>query len=191
MKITDMDIIRRYGACRQSGFTLVEMLTTLTVMITVLATGIPAMQRFLANQEMITSINRVASHLHLARSEAIKRGLRAVLCPSSDGENCLKSMQWQQGFILFADENANKKRDASEALLRQYHSNKKVPQIHITTTDGRRWVRYQSSGEAGGSNLTMTFCDTNHFIEPKAIIISNTGRPRVSTSKPNGEPLDC
>ena len=104
-----MDVTRLRNAYFQSGFTLTELLTTLTVMTAVLATGVPAMQNFLANQEMIASVNRVASHLHLARSEAIKRGLHAVLCPSSNGVSCLKSVQWQQGFILFADENATQR----------------------------------------------------------------------------------
>ncbi len=186
-----MDVTRLYKGHYHSGFSLIELLTTLVVSITVMAAGIPATQKFMANQKMITSVNAVASYLHLARSEAIKRGLRAVLCPSLDGEGCLDSVEWQRGFIVFADKNKNKKRDAGEELLRRFQPNRKEPQIRITTTEGRRWVRYQSTGEAPGSNLTITFCDGNDFVDPKAIIISNTGRPRISTTKPNGGPLDC
>jgi len=186
-----MDIFFCRRTCRQLGFTLVELLTTLIVMVTLMAAGVPAMQRFSASQKMMIAVNTVASHLHLARSEAIKRGLRAVLCPSLDGKTCLKSVQWQQGFILFADKNANTKRDAGEERLRWFQSTSQKPQIHITTTQGRRWIGYQSTGEAPGSNLTMTFCDSNGFVDPKAVIISRTGRPRVSTLKPDGAPLDC
>ncbi|MFC1602980.1 GspH/FimT family pseudopilin [Pseudomonadota bacterium] len=186
-----MDVACLHNADRQTGFTLVELMTTLVVMIMVIATGVPAMQKLFANQQMVSSVNTMASHLHLARSEAVKRGLRAVLCPSLDGETCLKSTQWQRGFILFADENANRKREAGEELLRIFQSNNKNPQIRITSTEGRRWVRYQAMGDAPGSNLTLTFCDSHDFVDPKAIIISNTGRPRISTAKPNGGPLDC
>ncbi len=186
-----MDITPLPSTYCQSGFTLVELITTLTVMVALLATGVPAMQKFSASQKMMVAVNTMASHLHLARSEAIKRGLRAVLCPSLDGESCSESMQWQQGFILFADENANKKRDTGEELLRQFKSNNKKPQIRVTTTDGRRRIGYQATGEAPGSNLTMTFCDTSDFVDPKAIIISSTGRPRISTLKPSGAPLGC
>ena len=186
-----MDVAHPRNAYRQSGFTLVELLTTLVVMITIIAAGVPAMQKFLASQYMVSAVNTVSSHLHLARSEAVKRGLRAVLCPSLDGESCVKSRQWQRGFILFADENANLKREAGEELLRRFQSNNKKSQIRITSTEGRRWIRYQATGEAPGSNLTITFCDTSDFVDPKAIIISNTGRPRISSSKPNGGSLDC
>jgi len=185
-----MDVARLRNADSQAGFTLIELLTTLVVMITVIAAGVPAMQRFSASQNMISAVNTVASHLHLARSEAVKRGVRAILCPSVDGRVCLKSTQWQQGFILFADENANRKREMDEELLRWFKPNSKKPQILITT--GRRqWVRYQSTGEAPGSTLTMTFCDANDLVEPKAIIISNTGRSRISTVNSKGGPLDC
>jgi type IV fimbrial biogenesis protein FimT len=190
MRIIDMDVVSLRKANSQVGFTLVELLTTLVVMIAVIVTGIPAMQKFSASQNMLAAVNTVASHLHLARSEAIKQGTRAVLCPSLDGETCLKSNQWQQGFILFADENANRERDSDEGLLRQFRSASKEPQILIKS--GRRqWVRYQATGEAPGSTLTITFCDANNLVEPKAIIISNTGRPRISTSNSKGGPLDC
>lgn len=185
-----MDVIHLRKIDRQAGFTLVELMTTLVVMITLIAAGVPAMQRFSASQNMIAAVNTVASHLHLARSEAIKRGLRAVLCPSLDGAACSKTTQWQRGFIVFADENANRKREADEELLRQFRPGSKESQILITTGN-RKWVRYQSTGEAPGSTLTMTFCDVSHLVEPKAIIISNTGRPRISTANSKGGPLDC
>jgi len=186
-----MDVTRLCSICRQSGFSLMELMTTLVVSIAVMLAGVPAMQKFMANQKMMTSVNMMASHLHLARSEAVKRGLRAVLCPSLDGETCLKSVQWQRGFILFADENANRRRDADEEVLRRFQPNSKEPQIHISTTKGRRWIRYQATGETPGSNLTITFCDSSDFVDPKAIIISNTGRPRMSTTNPAGGSLDC
>lgn len=191
MITTDMDISCRYKSRAQLGFSLIELATTLAVSITVIAAGLPAMQRFMANQQMAASMNAVASHLHLARSEAIKRGLRAVLCPSLDGESCLKSSEWQQGFILFADDNINKKRDAGEKLLRRFQPGEKKQHIRITSTDGRQQIRYQATGEAPGSNLTITFCDIGGTVDPKAIIISQTGRSRISTVKPNGGPLDC
>ncbi len=186
-----MDITRLYKSRSQFGFSLIELTTTLAVSITVIVAGLPAMQKLMASQQMVASMNTVTSHLHLARSEAIKRGLRAVLCPSLDGEGCLKSAEWQQGFILFADENRNKKRDAGEQLLRRFQPGNREQQIRITSTTGRQQIRYQATGEAPGSNLTITFCDTSGVVDPKAIIISQTGRPRISTVKPDGGLLDC
>ncbi len=186
-----MDIARLYKSRCQLGFSLVELITTLAVSSIVIAMGLPSMQQLMASQRMAASVNVLVSHLHLARSEAIKHGFHAVLCPSPDGEACIKSMQWQQGFILFVDKNVNRKRDPGEKLLRQFQPGSRGQQIRITTTTGRRWIRYQSTGLALGSNVTVTFCDSGGFVEPKAVIISNTGRPRISAEKPNGSPLVC
>lgn len=174
---------------RQSGFTLIETTVTLAVSLIILATGVPAFQMLTTGNRMSAEVNTMATHLHLARSEAIKRGLRAVLCPSTDGKTCLKSSGWQQGYILFTDNNANRTRDDGEAILRIHQPESQA--IRIRTTNGRKWIRYQSTGEAPGSNVTITFCDLNNKVNPKAIIISNTGRPRFSETKANGKPLSC
>jgi len=186
-----MDIACLYKGHCQSGFSLVELVTTLAVSSILITVGIPSMQQLMASQRMTASVNTVVSHLHLARSEAIKYGFHAVLCPSPDGDACIKSMQWQQGFILFVDENVNRKRDPGEKLLRWFQPGSRGQQIRISTTTGRRWIRYQSTGLALGSNVTITFCDSGGFVAPKAVIISNTGRPRISTEKPNGDSLVC
>ncbi len=184
-----MDSRPRGPASRQSGFSLVETITVLTVSLVILAAGVPAMRLISTSNRMSASVSTMASHLHLARSEAIKRGLRAVLCPSRDGRTCLSGSEWREGYILFADANANRKRDDGEELLRVHRPESRA--IRILTTNGRKWIRYQPTGEAPGSNVTITFCDPGRKIAPKAIIISNTGRPRFSTTKPNGDPLEC
>jgi hypothetical protein len=34
-------------------------------------------------------------------------------------------------------------------------------------------------------------CDINGTVSPKAVILSNSGRPRVSDTRPGGEALIC
>ncbi len=186
-----MDIACLRGKRRQRGLSLVELLTTLAVSAAVMALLFPSMQKLMAQQRMVAAVNGVLFHLRLARSEAIKRGLRTVLCPSRDGTRCVESHEWQQGFILFVDENRNRTRDAGETLLRGFHPTSREQPIRILSTRGRQQIRYQATGETPGSNLTMTFCDTGGVADPRAIVLSGTGRPRISAAKPDGAPLDC
>ncbi|VAX06879.1 Type IV fimbrial biogenesis protein FimT [hydrothermal vent metagenome] len=185
-----MDIPSSHHHMHQLGFTLIELLTTLSILLILLTVGLPSLQPVMANSKMTAAVNTMATHLNLARSEAVYRGIRTILCPSSDGTTCLNSTEWHQGFILFADNNANRIHEEEEKLLRIYTAVNQQ-QIHISTTNGRKWVRYQSTGAAPGSNLTMTFCDTRDHADPKALIISSTGRIRLSATKPSGAPLDC
>ncbi len=179
----------RINSRRPCGLTLVEMMTTLVVAGILLSTGIPEFRRMLASNRMISEINTLVAHLHLARSEAVKRGKRIVLCPSADAQQCLELPEWHRGYILFADDNGNRERDEHEPLIRVHAAD--APGILITSSASRRRISYHPDGSAPGSNLTLRFCETRNATPPKAVILSNTGRPRVSESGPDSRELDC
>lgn len=176
-----MDINARLLPSHQFGISALELLSTLSVSLILATAGIPAVQALSTSTQMTTAINGTVAQLHLARSEAITRNTRTVLCPSSDGQTCLDSFEWQQGFLLFVDNDEDEERDATEEILRSYQP--KTGAIKIVTSTGRRFIRYMPEGMAGFSNATFTFCDRNEKIEPKAAIISSTGRVRVSSTE--------
>jgi type IV fimbrial biogenesis protein FimT len=185
-----MDINRpKAGQRIQSGVTLVELVSTLAVATLLLATGIPEFKHILASNTLTREINTMVTHLHLARSEAVKRGKRVVLCPSSNGFKCLTGIDWSQGYLLFVDQNGNREFDETELRLRHHVTGRSKPRI--TSTAGRRSITYRPDGSATGSNLSLTFCPAQQRVSPKAVIVSNTGRPRVSGESANGSPLLC
>lgn len=175
---------------RAKGFSLLELLTVLTICLLLVIVGIPNMREFVARNLQQSEINTFITHFHLARSEAVKRATRTVLCPTDDSEICDGSNNWHSGFIIFVDDNANRHRDEDEALVRIYQDSFES-QISINSTHGRRRLTYQADGSSPGSNVTITFCNVDSIIDPKAIILSNTGRPRLSDTRPDGSPLNC
>ena len=172
----------------QSAFTLVELMITLTVAIIVLSVAIPS-YRTVAAGSITTAVNTMAAHLHLARSEAIKRGIQVILCPSTDGKTCLDGFEWQEGFMIYADVNENRKPDEKDRMLRFHQPDRR--RIRILTSTGRKKLIYKPSGMSPGSTATITVCDTTGYTKPRAIIVSNTGRPRLSDTHPDGGPLRC
>src|SRR5258708_6364989 len=58
-----------------------------------------------------------ASDLSLARTEAIRRAGRVVLCKSADGERCTSIGPWSQGWIAFDDADGNGVRGPDERIL--------------------------------------------------------------------------
>jgi type IV fimbrial biogenesis protein FimT len=172
-----------------SGFSIIEIITTLSIASVLLAIGIPSFQILTQSGRMTTAINTISTHLYLARSEAVKQGFNVVLCPSSDGLNCKDTMIWDEEIIMFADINKNGIKEAEENLLR--HINITSKSIRISTTTGRRKAIYDPKGFSMGKNVTFTFCDTNNKIDPKAVIVSNTGRARLSEHESDGSPLNC
>ena len=178
------------GTCRrQTALTLVELISTLAVVCILLAVGVPSVRTLSASSSVTTAVNSMTLHLHLARSEAVMRGVPVVLCPSTDGQSCLDSFEWQQGFILFVDENRNRSPDGSDTVLRFQQPDRH--RVRILTSVGRKRLIYQPSGMSPGSTATITICDLTATVNPKAIILSNPGRPRLSMTRPDGSPLHC
>lgn len=172
-----------------SGFTLIETIITLSIACILLAVAIPSFQTTIQSNRMSAAVYNFMTNLYLARSEAVNRGIGVVLCPSSDGESCANTIRWDDGFIMYVDNNKNRELDTNEQILKYIHID--YDSIHISSTSGRKKTLYNPSGYAFGYNLTFTFCEINNQIDPKAIIVSNIGRARVSHTKYDGSPLDC
>ncbi len=178
------------ATARSNGFSLIELTTTLAIAFILLAVAVPNLRQFFASNLQRSEINTLITHFHLARSEAIKQATRMVLCPSDDNDVCDGSFNWSGGLIIFADENANRRRDTGEAIIGVYQSGFES-QISINSTNSRRRLTYQPDGSSPGSNVTITFCNRDKIIDPKAVIISNSGRMRISERHPDGSPLSC
>ena len=177
---TPKDILR-------GGFTLIEAVIVVAMAVIIFTAVIPAWAGWALRQRLDTEVYALLADLHLARSEAIRRARRTVLCPSHDGEQCRSDPEWHRGWIVFADDNGNRRRDPNELVLRVHAAAAKG--ITITSNAHRLRLVYQASGLAPGTNMTFTFCAPHAL--PQAVILSNAGRPRQSDTRPGGGPLSC
>ena len=175
-------------ACRCTGYSMAEVLTTLAVAGVVVSSGVPAMQNFVHEQRLIAYVNELFGDLQLARSEAIKRVAQVTLCKSSNGSSCSTTSNWQDGWIVFADTNGNEAVDSGEAILRVRQALESGVTLRYGTS--YPYVYYKSDG-AAWPNATFTFCDTRGASHARAIIVWNTGRARVSSKSSSDGPLSC
>lgn len=160
--------------------TLIELLATLSVLAILLAIGVPAFNQFVVSNRLTAYTNDMLSTLTLARSEAIKRNSRVVLCKSADGETCAGAGGWNQGWIVFADPNNNASRDAGEPAVY------KMPALQNGyTLDGSAsissYVSYELQGGVTQAG-TFTLCPSAPATsgQGREIVISASGRPRES-----------
>jgi type IV fimbrial biogenesis protein FimT len=68
---------------RLSGFTLIELMVTLTVVAIMAGIGVPSFKSFIAGQKVKTASYDLMTSLMLARSEAVKRNTGVALTPDS------------------------------------------------------------------------------------------------------------
>lgn len=169
-----------------AGYTLVELLLVLAVASCLLVMAVPSMTSMLGAQKAASLATRFMASLHLARSEAIKRNGRAVVCKSSSGLTCTTTGGWEQGWIVFHDSNNNAALDGGEHIVLQHAGSASA--IRLTGNQPvSNYVSYASNGSAklvsGAFQAgTFTVCPLPASdIPARKIILSGTGRPRAQS----------
>jgi type IV fimbrial biogenesis protein FimT len=154
---------------------LIELMTALSVLAILIAWGLPSFRDWRLRAEMSARSRELLQALALARNEAISGSTRVALCPSSDGELCRQDGQWQDGFLVFPDHNANRRRDAAEPVM---HQGTLARHLLIRASLGRKLVIYQRNGGAYGCNVTLRIC-TRDLRYGARVIVANSGRART------------
>ncbi len=169
------------------GYSLYELVMTVGAMALVLSLGVPSFGRIVTEHRLRVGVDTLFHAIHLARKESIVRRREVTLCPSADGENCLSSFDWSAGFIMFVnrDRDSPAERDPGEPLIRQYSTSS-----HNQVVANRRSFSFRTTA-LRATNGTFILCDKARRGAARALIVSYTGRPRVSLVERFGKPRQC
>lgn len=164
---------------KQRGFTLVELVITIAIAGAVLTIGIPYFQETIRQNRLTAYTNQFVGALNLARSEAIKRGRRVVLCPSTDGAACAATGDYEQGWMVFADTDADNTVDVGEIIIRVFEKMPEGMTLQGSSAQIQSAVFYTPDGVSSvtaGNTDRWTVC--NHG-KAREITISTIGRITV------------
>lgn len=104
---------------QQTGFTLYELMITLTVVAIILGFGIPNLRNFTLNSRITGAANDLHAAFMMARTEAAHAKTNVTICASADPMGAAScGGTWEQGYVVFIDDDADQVRDAGEAILR-------------------------------------------------------------------------
>lgn len=156
------------------GFTLLELLVTLSLLIALITMGMPALSGLLERQRLDAAVDTLGRSLNLARQEAILHNQVVTLAPL--GSN------WTGDWVVFVDLNQNAELDAEETALRHIPAmlNLRV----VSNPPVSEYVRFNGRGETqllnGGFQAgRFTLCPRNQTTAARHVIINSVGRWRI------------
>lgn len=154
---------------KKNGFTLVEMMVTLTLISIVLAIGVPNFKNTVRNTQLTAQSNEFVAVMNYARSEAIKRGARVSVCasdPTITGNTAqtLCTGAWNKGWLMFTDPNGNCSIDTGEQSIRIHgglNVNTTFTAVKSIDSSAITCIGYNLSGNSTttDSDVNFTMCD--------------------------------
>lgn len=173
-----------------AGYSLIELLTALTVIAGLMAVTMPSMLDYVSRIRLRSAAEMLLQGFNLARASAVQRNSRVTLCKSSNGITCTDAEGWHSGWLIFQDENASGRIEQGEKVIyRQIGFSGQI--IIAGNVNVEEYVSYTPFGQAkllGGAFQagTFTVCPKEvGRIEGYQVLVAATGRARMAkaTSK--------
>jgi type IV fimbrial biogenesis protein FimT len=162
------------------GFTLIELIITLTIVGILTTIAAPSMTSFVQNNRLRTQVNDFVVDLNFARSEATKQKNNIVICTGTVGGGCDSTLSWQSGRLVFLDADNSSSWNAGDTILRSRGALEGSNTLANKTTSGKIII-FGSAGNVtnpGTGDGTYAFCDRRGASNGRGVELLNTGRVR-------------
>jgi type IV fimbrial biogenesis protein FimT len=103
---------------RHTGYTIFELVMVMAIVAILAAIAIPSFKYVTSSNRIASEVNELLGDMQFARSEAIKEGKSVTICTSANGTSCANTPNWQLGWIVFLDLNADQTVQAGEAVIK-------------------------------------------------------------------------
>ena len=199
---------------KETGFTLIELMVTIALMALFAAFAIPAMNGFVEQQRVNSTLSNYTNALTFARNEAIRQNLPVVVCGaqiSSAGQlsGCTTgaSPNWSEGIFLYGDVDKNQVYSVTGATqdinIRVVQSpNRSGATDKVTVNSGSRSstgtiinssnpiCQFMPNGQVGrleSGNLVVA----DMFLRLEIVSAGDAQRKAVALMDPTGQIIRC
>jgi type IV fimbrial biogenesis protein FimT len=168
------------------GFTLVELMVTVAIMVILTTLAAPSMRQFIGNWQVSNAVNAFMGSMQLARAEAVKKGRSVRMCRSSNGRTCGTGNNlpggWNSGWIVYIDSDGSSTNVGTGDTV--VYTQNALDNFDGITSNNPSAIVYSPTGllKGGVGMQAMTFnWDADGQIK-KTLCINFTGRAFIAAS---------
>lgn len=172
--------------CKTRGFTLAEILLAIGVLAIGALLATPGLGEYLRDCRRSATLNLLAHAVHTARAAAGALGVRATLCGTHDGRSCSRSNDWSDAVLVLPDSPGGVAAAAAPVRVLRLDADR----TRQTVRSNRSAIQLDPLSPYA-TTATVTVCDDRGARAARALIVSRTGRPRLSDRDASGRLLAC
>lgn len=190
-----------------AGFSLVELLVTVSVAGTLASLALPSFGELIQDSRRTAVVNELLATLIQARSQAARSGQNIVVCAFEDADRngrldprerrCTGS-DWSHGWFAahWTDNNRDGRVDADELdePLRTFVNDQPGVAARapgFANAPAPSGIAVLRPFDRFSSNGTITVCDRRGARAARALIVSGNGRARIASQAADGRALAC
>lgn len=157
------------------GFTIIELLLSIAILLSLLSIGVPSLNEFLVKTRVDNEVYTLHRLLLLSRNAAINHNTKVTLCPLNEQSQCHNV--WHQKLSVFTDSNSNKVFEPAkgEKIIKEKAAIKFGDKLQYGTRIG---LTYENTGQlhGWGQNATFKYCPNSYIQLSRAVVVSLSGR---------------
>ena len=163
-----------------SGFTLVELMIVVTIMVVLIAIGVPSYQSLITSNNIAAESNSLLGDLQYARSQAIKQGLPVRVCSADTSGSapytCSGSSSWSRGWVTYT--NNPPTNTVANSVLRVQQPLTSTDTMTSTSTTALSSVSFNNFGFSTIKG-SVTISPLSGSVSSKTVCISVVGNVQV------------
>lgn len=148
-----------------AGFTLVELLVTLSVFAIILTLIVPSLRTMILNNRLTSNIDSLVSSLNYARGVALDQAINVAVCPLSSPGSTVCGANWSSGWIVMTQPVAG-----TPTLLKTHQTSVNAPVIASNVSS----VVFDSHG-LSTTQSNFTICDNRGNAFARSAMVLATG----------------